>query len=345
VLKLGKFSVTLNILGRALASSINMVYVILIYVLLITILAGSVLQQVEYHGNSSAPTFQSVPQASWWVTSRMVNGGHRSMMNVSEKVVGKPETLVGSIVMTLLFVLKGVIWILPFAQVGATFKQYWKEHEVLEQMQRDVDIEDTRSAENSWIDSPFVALAPLEVWESGSENPSLAGMGMIAVPIMETGAKSTVVTACLAGGSMNQWFGSATVDVHVTWDPSKVCDGGTHGLLGIQPLQGNSFSGSAGVRWQCVVGAPLGVHGAQEGQWESGRSTGGTKKPQWRGPGATFDICLEARKSAPPDSKASKAVGVLEMQGHRISRLAKRTAVLEDRSATMMEQWNGARRQ
>lgn len=343
VLKLGKFSVTLNILGRALANSVNMVYVILIYVLLITVLAGSVLQQVETNAGSTASTFQSVPQASWWVTSRMVNGGHRSLMSVNEKVVGKVDTLVGSIVMTVLFVLKGVIWILPFAQIGATFKQYWNENEEHMQLQRDVEIEDTRSAENSWIDSPFVALAPLEVWESGSEHPSLAGTGLIPVPIMEDSAKSTVVTATLKGRMHNWcWFGTATVDVHVTWDPSEVRNGGTHGLLGIQPLQGNGFSGTHGVRWQCVVGAPLGVYGAAEDQWESGRSTGGSEKPKWRGPGATFDICLQAK--ATQDSKASQVVGVLEMQGHRLSRLAKRTAGLEERSATIMEQTNGTRK-
>jgi len=336
VLKLGKFSATLNILGKALANSINMVYVILIYVVLITILAGSVLQNVEK--DSGAMTFESVPQASWWVTSRMVNGGHRSLMDVNEKVVGKPQTLIGSIVMTVLFVLKGVIWILPFAQIGNTFKQYWKEHEALEEMARDVAIEDSRSAENCWIDSPSVALAPLEVWESGSEHPSLAGMGMIPVPIMESSAKSTILTTSLAGGSMHQWFSTATVDVHVTWDPSDVRNGGTHGLLGIQPLQGNSFTGRDGVKWQCVVGAPLGVYGAQEDQWESVRSTGTSNRPRWRGPGATFDICLEARDSEPKDSKVSQAVGLLETQGHRLTRLAKRTAALEERSTSLMEQ-------
>jgi len=120
VIKMGKFNATLSILGATLANSTQSLYVLIIYVSLTCIVSGVVFNQMEEHEN-----FSTVPRAAWWVAARMVPGMHKG----ANWVTGKPATYVGAALLTALFVWKGMLWILPYAQIGNTSKSLWKENE------------------------------------------------------------------------------------------------------------------------------------------------------------------------------------------------------------------------
>jgi len=197
---------------------------------------------------------------------------------------------------------KGMLWILPYAQIGNTFKTTWKENEEMVKLRADVKLEDSRSPDRVWVEEGGSPTVPIEVWEcAGStraEHGLLAGVGTVPVPILEDSYRSAVVSTNLWGGTMHTaWCGETpSMDLHVRWQPAEARDGTSPGTLIIQPLRGRNFRGSRDTtRWECSVKIPLGLVPQQAGPgltWESGLSMGGAPSPSWDGEGGTFNITL-----------------------------------------------------
>mmetsp|Transcript_96186 Transcript_96186/g.190631 ORF Transcript_96186/g.190631 Transcript_96186/m.190631 type:complete len:260 (+) Transcript_96186:1-780(+) len=209
-----------------------------------------------------------------------------------------------------------MLWILPYAQIGNTFKTTWKENEEAVKLRADVKLEDSRSPDKVWIEEGGTPTVPIEIWESAgstrAEHGSLAGVGAVPVPILEKTYRSSVVSTDLWGGSMQPCYGGApSMDLHVRWHPTEVKDGTSHGTLTLQPLRGHNFQGSGdSTRWECNVRIPLGLvpqHAGPGHSWESGLSIGGAPSPSWDGQAGTFNITLNAGVKEDKDKATKQA--------------------------------------
>jgi len=328
VFKQGRFKMILSVLATAIRESTQMVYVILIYVTLICILAGSILNGLE-----SAPAFGNVPTSAWWVASRVIVGGHRSMHGADEKVMGMPVTAVGALMISVVFVVKGMIWILPFAQMQTCFKTEWQKAQVWQKMHENVVHQDHVGMELAWIHDNHTAIAPIEVWEvcSDSVQGVLAGMGQVQVPILLDRATSGVAKTELYGGAMTRWFGNRPeLDFMVKWAPSDgTHDGGSHGSLSVTPLVGRFFRSSRpGPTWRCKVQAPLGSYAFQS--WVSELNDAGTtSEPAWlNSPSAVFEVALDASTN----EGLRHLKNTVQVHGGKIQYMSETTADLRRRA-------------
>lgn len=331
VFKRGRFKLILGVLATSIGESTQMVYVILIYVTLICIMAGSIL-----NGFESAPAFETVPTSAWWVASRVIVGGHRSMHGVDEKVYGMPVTELGALMMIAVFVVKGVIWILPFAHMQSTFKEEWQKAQVWQKMNADVVHQDHMGVELAWTHDNLTAVAPVEIWEvlGDSDQGVLAGRGQVQVPILLDRHTSGLTTTQLYGGAMDHWFGGKPeMDFMVKWSPTKVLhDGGSCGSLSITPLVGRQFrSGTAGAQWRCKVQAPMGSYAKQI--WVSEASVAGeTSEPSWsNSPSAAFEVVLHAQTRG----ELRNLMQTVQVHGEKVQHMSESTADLHRRALAL----------
>jgi len=311
-----------------------------------------VFNQTEDHEN-----FSTVPRAAWWVAARMVPGMHKG----ANWVTGKPATYVGAALLTALFVWKGMLWILPYAQIGNTFKSLWKENEEIRKIRADVKLEDSRTPGRVWVEEGGTATVSIEVWVStgstGTGRGVLAGVGTVPVPILEETHRTAVVSTELWGGAMRPWCGDGpSVDLQVSWQPAEVKGGASHGSLTVAPLRGHNFTRGGGVgrnaRFQCSVTIPLGLVPQQAGpghSWQSGSSMGDSDSPVWEGHAGTFNINTGAAKKdkdevpAQPVTKSSeelkahaqKALTLLDAHERQLIDLSFCTKRISERTAAL----------
>lgn len=221
----------------------------------------------------------------------MVPGMHKG----ANWVTGKPQTYVGAALLTALFIWKGMLWILPYAQIGNTFKSIWKENEEMMKLRADVKLEDSRSPGRVWVEEGGTPTVTVEVWDS---EHVLAGVGTVPVPILEETNRTAVVSTDLWGGVLQpSCLGkNPSVDLQVSWQPAEVKGGGSHGSLLVAPLRGQNFSGvGKNTRFQCGVTIPLGLVPEQAGpeqSWQSGLSMADAHSPVWERQTGTFIIAL-----------------------------------------------------
>lgn len=334
IMKMGKFNTTLQVLGTTLANSAQSMYVLLIYVFMTCIMSGVIYNQLE-----EEKPFRTVPNAAWWVGARMVQGMHKA----ASWVDGRPQTYLGAALLTALMVFKGMLWILPYAQIGDAFKQSWKENEEIMKVRQNVEIEDNRSPDRVWVEDRRTPVVDVEVWEGDN----FAGKGTLPVPILESKNASAVVTTTLSGGGINSCIGTPSLDFKISWRPTEVKDGASRGSLSIQPLRGTHFG--SGSKWECVVGYPLGLSPQQsEHTWKSGPSTGGPS-PTWNGPAGTFEINMiepankdDGKPKTKPDESShcsnaelQKVLTLLEADDRNLMDLTYRTVNIAKRTVAI----------
>jgi len=344
IMKLGKFDSTVAVLGTTLTKSVESIQVLMIYVVLMSLVAGAILNQTEQVSDEEKqqPEFATVTASSWWVFARILWMRHSSPWSK-----GYPITIIGSLVNIVYLVLKAIIWALPFGQIRQIFDQTWKETEELTEIRRSVELEDAAFMNTLWIESGKAAAIDIEVWDVDNAD-SMAGHAVVPVPILEREASTAVVTVALYGGTMNPWFGRPKLEVEVCWRPVKVQDGQSSGKLQIRPLRGLKFvSGDLTAQWRLTVKVPVHLFGSDAVQsWTSGPSTGG-RSPLWddEAEGGNFDIewtsGAGANRAEPPKDKTSteallqKVLGVLDARSYKLDEIAKCTANIEQRTLSI----------
>jgi len=243
--------------------------------------------------------------------------------------------------------MKGIIWVLPFGQIGQTFKDTWEQNQELQQIRKEVETEDTRSPDLVWIEDGGTPVANIEVWGSEEDGSRIvAGAGRIPIPLLNPKATSAEVTTCLWGGAVRQWFGAPpSMDVKISWHPVEVKDGTSKGRLRIEPREGRGFLSS---RWLFVVRVPVRLYGEDaEREWQSPPSTESTT-PEWPdSTGATFEVLWEEEQKAAPGPEKDKPAGdaelldevltMLETQGRQLQDLCKNTASLDQRTKAIRD--------
>jgi hypothetical protein len=378
IMKIGKFDSTLLVLGTTLANSTQSVQVLMIYLCLISLVAGAILNQVEeptkevkvklpesckllaeVASNASAAMltspspdceprtklvsmpFANVPNAAWYVFARMMGMRHSVPW-----VAGVPATLIGSIVVFTCLIMKGIIWVLPFGQIGQTFKDTWAQNQELQQIRKEVQTEDQRSPDLVWIEDGDTPVANIEVWGT-EENGSrvMAGYGRIPVPLLNAKATTAEVTTYLWGGTFRPWFGAPpSLDVRISWNPVEVKNGASRGRLRIEPTEGSGFPSS---RWRFVVRVPVRLYGEDaEKEWRSQPSSESTN-PEWpNSAGGNFEVLWEegTTPGPPPQKKATgdaelleEVVSLLETQGRQLQELSRNTAGLDQRTMAIRD--------
>jgi hypothetical protein len=234
VMKAGRFNTTLLVLGETLGKSVSSVYVLMLYILMTSLIGGAVLQQAESDNpDQSHPVFETVPAASWWVLCRML-----SMHHSAPNARGTPLTILGSTVIAFLMAFKAVIWILPFGQIGQTFRDTWAKAEKAKNIRKEVEEEDSRPPGSAWIDDFTTPYVTVEVFESEGGG-DLKASGILPVPLLVNKDTKAEVSASLRGqaGELNP---EMVFIVHWTPAPNEnpSCPRGT---LEISPELGRDF--------------------------------------------------------------------------------------------------------
>jgi len=283
--------------------------------------------------------FANVPNAAWYVFARMMGMRHSVPW-----VGGVPSTLIGSIVVFICLIMKGIIWVLPFGQIGQTFKDTWEQNQELQKIRKEVQTEDNRSPDLVWIEDGGTPVANIEVWgaeEDGSR--ILAGHGRIPVPLLNAKPTSAEVTTYLWGGTFRRWFGAPpALEVKISWNPVEVKDGASRGRLRIEPREGHGFPSNH--RWRVVVRVPVRLYGEDaDKEWESPPCPESTN-PEWpEGTGSTFEVMwAEGEKPDPGPQAKKKPTGdaelldevltLLDNQGRQLQELSRNTAGLDQRT-------------
>merc|ERR1719419_1969904 len=131
----------------------------MLYTALTSLVAGAIFQQTEQDQDQDVHSFDTVPSATWWVFSRMV-----AMQHSSSYTEGRPKTIVGGALLAFLLIFKGVIWILPFGQIGATFREAWAENEQKQKLHAEVEREDALEPERAWVEDSMSPSTSIEIW-------------------------------------------------------------------------------------------------------------------------------------------------------------------------------------
>eukprot|EP00419_Tripos_fusus_P043075 CAMPEP_0172792866 /NCGR_PEP_ID=MMETSP1074-20121228/209191_1 /TAXON_ID=2916 /ORGANISM="Ceratium fusus, Strain PA161109" /LENGTH=350 /DNA_ID=CAMNT_0013629937 /DNA_START=214 /DNA_END=1266 /DNA_ORIENTATION=- len=342
-MKIGKFDSTVAVLGTTLAQSVESIQVLLIYILLMSLVFGAILNQSErISAVEMAPEpFDTVPAASWWVFSRILWMRHSSPWSG-----GYPARISSSMVSICFLVLKSIIWALPFGQIRQIFDATWKETQELTEIRRSVELEDAAAMNTLWIENGKAAAIDIEVIEA-DDSDSLAGHAVVPAPILESESSTAIVQVALYGGTMNPWFGRPKLEVEVSWKPEKVEDGHSSGKLVIRPLRGTKFTSvDLSAQWRVLVKVPVHLFGSDAiRSWSSSHSTSG-RSPQWDpdASGGHFDIRWTSnggtssprhQTDASTEALLQKVLKVLDARSRKIDAIAKCTATIEQRTTSL----------
>lgn len=149
IFKSAKYLDMVQVLGLTLWKSMVMVAYLFILILVISLIAGCLLQQFEKENGEEV--FQTVPRAGFWIFSRLISMG--DVPNVAGKVQSKS----GITVLAGTLTLKGVMWIVPIAHIKKIFtKEYshvTRERELRMQI-RDQVLDMTTGGDHKLLTSP-----------------------------------------------------------------------------------------------------------------------------------------------------------------------------------------------
>eukprot|EP00933_Yihiella_yeosuensis_P047752 TRINITY_DN43684_c0_g1_i1.p1 TRINITY_DN43684_c0_g1~~TRINITY_DN43684_c0_g1_i1.p1 ORF type:complete len:525 (+),score=70.73 TRINITY_DN43684_c0_g1_i1:234-1577(+) len=279
VMKLGKFDEVLIVLGATLAKSMQSVYVLALWVAVTCIIVGAILNQLEPENE----VFRTVPWGSWYVLSRLV-GCH----STAPFVVGKPATMAGGAIMTLVAFFKAILWIMPFGLISECFSVEWKKFNSQQLFKKQAAARKYLKPRSEWVESMENAVARVEILEGDQ----IKAMGELTIPVLEADWASDgkaepwfEVPVTLLSHSMQSWFGSSTpmLSCFVQWEPapeSRPAKGEPVGTLSLKPLHGSNFSGG-NQGWSCRFRVSETCSGSQEKVWTSEVSSGEIHSPQW----------------------------------------------------------------
>lgn len=307
VLKTGRYSLTLQALGKVLTRSFRSVTVLLMYIIITSLIAGVVLQQVE-----RGETFDDVPNATWWVFVRLI-GSHHS----SPYAEGRPISVVGCILVAGIMMCKGILWILPFGQIGTVFREEWAEIEKTQALKSSL-LAETASENDLRCNLERTISAHIEIF-SASDRDTGAGDLLNVVRMVEglptspserllTASEAHQDDACLLSSRQPPWASNSLpvpilkadffhkkftvplvagyvaekrwlgpmpqVDVEVMWKPDfrmkdleMPC-----GVLKILSLSGHDFGGNSQDRWILRLSAPVALKGGRHHKESSSRA-------------------------------------------------------------------------
>jgi len=322
----GKWVVTLQVLGEAFYSSLGSIMVLILYICLFSMVAGAVLYQQE---GDVLEKYSDVPEA---------------MMFVAEMFIGKSYSVSTSIISALVLasvgMFKGIIFLLPIDKLKKASKASERRFEDLNAMRQQVDDEELHALHpvEAWATDLRCPAVRLRVFQEGTiskEGAARGGgspsTGMLNVPILKSDLVEATVCVPLHGGPAQRRFGSRPeLEVLVRWEPKDMRhDSLPCGALSMKIMAGRFFSGGASCRWCVHMEAPEKLYGqAASADWVSPASNVGSPSPQWGEEAAhTFAIQWEVLEESQAKSENTdqafqqRVLELLEEQTRRIAAL------------------------
>jgi hypothetical protein len=319
----GKWVITLQVLGEAFYSSLGSIMVLILYICLFSMVAGAVLYQQE---GSVLEDYSDVPTAMTVVVERFVG-----------KSYSISTTLLSALVLASVGMFKGIIFLLPIDHLKKASKASEKRFHDLHLMRQQVDDEDLRihCPQETWAMDLRCPAVRVRVFPEGmiSTEGAAAGQGLpstgtLNVPILRSDAVESTICVPLHGGPAQKLLGPRPeLEVFVMWRPSGMQnDSLPSGELVIRIRGGRYFSGGRHRHWCVHMEAPEKLYGKlASADWVSPCSNIGSPNPDWGEDAVhTFEIGWEAPGAAkmtvePPDAKfRNQVLEILEAQTKRI---------------------------
>lgn len=262
VLKFGKFSSTLSVLGVTIGNSVQAIGVLCLYIAMISMLAGAVIQQFEYPVDTSVVTdeslekllntsFSNVPMAMKWVAGRMVTMQH----SLPDKKA-LPQSLVSAFIVIFLGLFKGVIFVLPIATITEAYKRADTNLKAQQRLQMEVEDDKVAPLGTEWCKDPKAPAARLECY---SQDGTQMALGSFNLPFYEKG-QTVKFWVPLIGQLKGICSGYPGVEINVEWQPdpeSRPKERLPKGTLKLEVIQGADFRASSGGKWKIIAEVPV----------------------------------------------------------------------------------------
>mmetsp|Transcript_89281 Transcript_89281/g.251268 ORF Transcript_89281/g.251268 Transcript_89281/m.251268 type:complete len:637 (-) Transcript_89281:108-2018(-) len=257
ILKTGRYLEMLQVLFKTLARSGRSMVVLMLFVVIIALISGVVLEQLE-----SDVGFASVPSASYWVLAHLV-----SMKDVAfaDSVV---ETYAGIVVLVIVMSLKGILWILPVGQIKTAFDEEYAVVANTQKMRHDMEYELKRPAWSTWYGLQGSCRMHLEFWREDIDEHVLPfGWASMPVPILQSKPIEAKLEVPIPEGEICTWFGHIpSINVELEWVPSAEMKVDSppampSGKLTLRLLDTKDFPNTGSKWWTCRVQVPVALTG------------------------------------------------------------------------------------
>jgi hypothetical protein len=341
ILKFGKFSATLTVLGVTIFHSVGSIGVLCLYITMIAMLAGAVIQQFECGDPECSnlageggdedllKAFVSVPMAMKWVAGRMV-----TMQHSTPEKKALPQNLVSSLVVIFMGLFKGVIFVLPIATVTEAYKEAEEEKKMQERLQKEIEENRLTPLGLEWCKDPTAPAARVEIVEEIAPDSKPKAIGTVNLPFYTEGwdrnrvVKLWVPVIGSLKGRLSRYPG---VEVSLSWAPdadSKPKEMLPKGKLTVQVIRGANFVAKEGSRWRVAVEVPVKLH-PKEGsrndhldRKEYKQVGGGTSTPEF-GIEQDFVVCWEEKGTGRPgeEQRQRQVLDLLKQQGQALQAL------------------------
>jgi voltage-gated potassium channel len=332
LLKVGNFSDTLQVLGETLRRSVQSLVAMVIWILIISILVGAVLQQFEHDHDyrDQLWSFSHVSTSVYWVTGRLCNM-HGSLME------GKhiPQSEVGSALVLFLGICKGCVLLVPVGQIASAFKEanndFVHAKKITEQVKTEADV----PLGTEWVKDHQSPSAELEIYTADDKH--LVGIGSFNLPLLEVKDVDCMISVNIDSKAMQRLFFNTHPEllIEVKWTPSEGLRNGTsdkpHGELCIIIHRGDGFVGRSSAQYICRLRIPVRLHRGKDGsqpmeEWQTMPSIGGAPSPEWMETSPVFNVEWETGGGVSKFPKWKKQVakqqGLLDMLMERQQRIA-----------------------
>mmetsp|Transcript_76252 Transcript_76252/g.202316 ORF Transcript_76252/g.202316 Transcript_76252/m.202316 type:complete len:632 (+) Transcript_76252:1-1896(+) len=339
ILKFGKFSSTLTVLGVTIGNSVQAIGVLCLYILMIAMLAGAVIQQFENPGDTApedeelAKAFGNVPMAMKWVAGRMVTMQH----SLPEKKA-LPQHLGSAFIVIFLGLFKGVIFVLPIATITTAYRAAESKNKSQQNLQREVADNRITPLGTEWSKDPNAPAARVEIRGEADHDSPLIAIGSFNLPFYTEGARPCDVKfwVPLVGSLKGMFRGHPGVEVRVTWqadEASRPSERLPKGRLTVRVISGANFAARAGARWHCVVEVPVKLYPEDEEDGQSDhllrreyRQTGGDGSSPDFDTEQDFAVWWEDKGSSKqsPEEWRRQVLEMLQQQGQKLDTLQSR---------------------
>mmetsp|Transcript_33481 Transcript_33481/g.77798 ORF Transcript_33481/g.77798 Transcript_33481/m.77798 type:complete len:635 (-) Transcript_33481:163-2067(-) len=334
--KFGKFSKTLLVLGDTFRKSSQSICVLILYIAMISLLAGAVIHRFEIDREDHEGLFRTVPSSLWWVVTRMV-----SMHSSLPGAKGFPNSWVSAMVVTWVGMFKGVIFVLPIGQITTAFKEAWANQEMHDRMQKQIEREKVQPLGSEWSKEPTAPTGRLELFHylDGGGMLDLDAYGSLPLPIFTKTFTDSTIWIPLSGADMWTLCHNPLLQIQVIWKPDSddTKEMLPQGQLLVRLLQGFGFPSAGKNRWGVKTSIPTGLYGNDSYEYFiAPPSSSITSMPTWdEGVCQSFEIGWADNiaglkripsKETPEQDEAGfqeKVLALLESQAQRIQQLEK----------------------
>uniref|UniRef100_A0A7S4Q8H6 Ion transport domain-containing protein n=1 Tax=Alexandrium monilatum TaxID=311494 RepID=A0A7S4Q8H6_9DINO len=335
VMKFGKFSRTLLVLGDTFRKSAQSICVLVLYIAMVSLMAGALIYRYEKELQTDEEAFASVPSSVWWVATRMVSMHHSLFM-----ASGIPQAAVSTAIVACMGMFKGVIFVLPIGQITTAFKDSWAAQQTQDSLRAQIEKESQVPVGFEWVQDPLSPVARIEVFKYGEDGAevNIDAHGSLPLPLFWDKKTECFIWVRIHSHQLADHFCGSSfpeMNFHIIWEPgefTKTRDMQPHGTLSLRLMEGNHFP-DMGCSWACTIEVPVRLYGPTSvSVHKTGGSEGCNSRPTWENSEkATFNIdwvdAARQTRASPASSAVNepndlrRVAAMLEEQGQRIQEL------------------------